>query len=289
MTDSAYLEAFQNYLKQRAYSPYTQRDYMRSVNAWATFTQDQACDLLDTKSLGLFLQQRKVNKRTLNHDLSALRTFFHFLEQHYHHKMPQNLKEMSPKFEPKLPQFFTLEQMNTLLATPDQLFEAGKLTEFFWRRDKALLELLYGSGVRVGELVTLRMEHVLWDQRLLRVLGKGRKERMIPFGKPALEALQALHAHINTEVLIPNRSGKPLTTRSVELLIKKHLLAAHLPLTMTPHSCRHSYATHLLQNGADLRVVQALLGHASLSTTQIYTHVNIQFLQKVYHKAHPQH
>lgn len=288
MTDSAYLEAFQNYLKQRAYSPYTQRDYMRSVTAWMIFTQEQACNLFDTKILGLFLQQRKVNKRTLNHDLSALRTFFRFLEQHYHHKMPQNLKEMSPKFEAKLPQFFTLEQINALLAIPDQLFETGKLTEFFWRRDKALLELLYGSGVRVGELVALRMEHVLWDQRLLRVLGKGRKERIIPFGKLALETLQALHAQIHTEVLIPNQYGGPLTTRSVELLIKKYLFAAHLPLTMTPHSCRHSYATHLLQNGADLRVVQALLGHASLSTTQIYTHVNIQFLQKIYQKAHPQ-
>ena len=202
--------------------------------------------------------------------------------------MPQALKEVSPKFESKLPAFFTVEQIETLLRTPDDLFASGRLTEFFWRRDKALLELLYGSGIRIGELVALRCEHVQWERQLVRVLGKGRKERIVPFGKPALEALQALHRCIQTTVLIPNRAGKVLTVRSAELVMKKYLEVAKLPLNMTPHSCRHSYATHLLQNGADLRIVQELLGHSSLSTTQKYTHVNIRFLQSIYHKAHPQ-
>jgi integrase/recombinase XerC len=202
--------------------------------------------------------------------------------------MPPELQDIHPKMESKLPQFFTVEQIEKLLQMPDQLFQGGRLKEFFWRRDKALLELWYGSGIRVGELVRLRCGHVQWDQQLIRVLGKGHKERLVPFGEPALQALQALHACIQTDVLIPAHSGKPLSVRSVELLMKKYLIAAQLPCTMTPHSCRHSYATHLLQNGADLRIVQALLGHASLSTTQQYTHVNIAYLQSVYHKAHPQ-
>lgn len=163
-----------------------------------------------------------------------------------------------------------------------------KFILIFWKRDKALLELLYGGGVRVGEVVKLRCEHVDWENRLIRILGKGNKERIIPIGLPAIHALKALHACKPTQVLIPGETGKGLTTRSIQLLIKKYLIAAHLPLDMTPHSCRHSYATHLLQNGADLRVVQELLGHANLSTTQKYTHVNIAHLQKVYQKSHPQ-
>ena len=286
--ESEYLRAFEQYLKQRNYSDYTQRDYLQSVTEWYRFIRGRGQAIEDMRNLNVFLQQRAVGKRTLNHDLSALRTFFRFLEQRNNVPMPRELKEISPKFEEKLPTFFTVEQIEKLLQTPDELFAAGRLSEFLWRRDKALLELLYASGVRVGELVALRCEHVCWDEKLIRVFGKGRKERIVPFGNPALEALQALHLYIQTPILIPNRLGKALTARSVELILKKYLEAAQLPLNMTPHSCRHSYATHLLQNGADLRVVQELLGHASLSTTQKYTHVNIRFLQNIYHKAHPQ-
>lgn len=283
-----YLRAFEQYLKQRNYSDYTQRDYLQSVIEWYRFIRERRQAIEDMRNLNVFLQQRAVGKRTLNHDLSALRTFFRFLEQRDHIPMPRELKEISPKFEAKLPTFFTVEQIEKLLQTPDDMFAAGHLSEFLWRRDKALLELLYGSGIRIGELTRLRCEHVQWDRQLIRVLGKGRKERIVPFGKPALEALQALHRYVQTPFLIPNQAGQALTARSAQLTMKKYLEAARLPLNMTPHSCRHSYATHLLQNGADLRVVQELLGHASLSTTQKYTHVNIRFLQNIYHKAHPQ-
>ena len=283
-----YLRAFEQYLKQRNYSNYTQRDYLQSVTEWYRFIRGRRQAIEDMRNLNVFLQQRAVGKRTLNHDLSALRTFFRFLEQRNNIPMPLELKEISPKFEAKLPTFFTVEQIEKLLQTPDALFVAGRLSEFLWRRDKALLELLYGSGIRIGELTGLRCEHVQWDRQLIRVLGKGRKERIVPFGKPALEALQALHRYIQTPFLIPNQAGRALSARSAQFTMKKYLEAAQLPLNMTPHSCRHSYATHLLQNGADLRVVQELLGHASLSTTQKYTHVNIRFLQNIYHKAHPQ-
>ena len=282
------LEVFRDFLKQRNYSLYTQRDYLETVENWVQFNRSYGLDFKNAQYLDAFLQQRHVGKRTLNHDLSALRTFFHFLEEYYHFSMPKNLEKISPKFESKLPNFFTVEQIKKLLSMPDQLFAQGKIKEFFWKRDKALLELLYGSGIRVGELVALQCQHVLWDQQLIRVLGKGHKERIVPFGKPALDALLSLHEIITTPILIPSESGKKLTTRSIELLLKKYLMSAHLPMNMTPHSCRHSYATHMLQNGADLRVVQELLGHSSLSTTQKYTHVNIQYLQKIYNQAHPQ-
>ncbi|MFQ6723040.1 MAG: tyrosine-type recombinase/integrase [Opitutales bacterium] len=282
------LEAFENFLKQRAYSSYTLRNYLRAVQRWLDFSEERGFSFTVGSHLKLFLQKRAVGKRTLNNELSALRTFFQFLEINSGIVMPAEFADISPKFESKLPHFFTVEQIKLLLDMPDRLFADGKLTEFFWKRDKALLELLYGGGVRVGEVVKLRCEHVDWENRLIRILGKGNKERMIPIGIPALNALKALYACKPTQVLIPGESGKALTTRSIQLLVKKYLIAAHLPLDMTPHSCRHSYATHLLQNGADLRIVQELLGHANLSTTQKYTHVNIAYLQKVYQKSHPQ-
>ena len=282
------LEAFENFLKQRAYSAYTLRNYLRAVERWLDFSEKHGFSFTTGSHLKLFLQKRSVGKRTLNNELSALRTFFQFLEINSGIVMPAEFAGISPKFESKLPHFFTVDQIKLLLDMPDELFADGKLTEFFWKRDKALLELLYGGGVRVGEVVKLRCEHVDWENRLIRILGKGNKERIIPIGLPAIHALKALHAYKPTQVLIPGGTGKTLSPRSIQLLIKKYLIAACLPLEMTPHSCRHSYATHLLQNGADLRVVQELLGHANLSTTQKYTHVNITHLQKVYQKSHPQ-
>ncbi len=285
---SCELEAFENFLKQRAYSVFTLRNYLRAVERWLDFSEKNGLSFKEGSHLKLFLQKRLVGKRTLNNELSALRTFFQFLEINSGIVMPTEFADISPKFESKLPHFFTVEQIKLLLNMPDKLFANGKLTEFFWKRDKALLELLYGGGVRVGEVVKLRCEHIDWGNHLIRILGKGNKERIIPIGLPALNALKALHACKQSQVLIPGVSGKVLTTRSIQLLVKKYLIAAHLPLDMTPHSCRHSYATHLLQNGADLRVVQELLGHVNLSTTQKYTHVNIAHLQKVYQKSHPQ-
>lgn len=282
------LEAFKKFLMLQNYSPYTQRDYLASVESWKAFCQERNIKINDGHLLNTFLQQRSVGKRTLNHDLSALRTFFHFLSEQYRIAFPKELEHVSPKFESRLPNFFTVEQINKLLDMPNVLFAQGQLKEFIWRRDRAILELLYGGGIRVGELVNLRRSDLDSSRRLLRVMGKGHKERLIPIGIPAMDALTSLHTLIKTDVLVPSESGKPLTTRTIQLLIKKYLTVAKLPLNMTPHSCRHSYATHMLQNGADLRVVQELLGHANLSTTQKYTHVNINFLQKVYHQAHPQ-
>ena len=282
------LEAFKKFLRLKNYSPYTQRDYVASVESWKSFCQKHHLEINDAHLLNTFLQQRSVGKRTLNHDLSALRTFFRFLSEQYHIDFPKELEHISPKFESCLPNFFTVEQINKLLNIPNVLFAQGQLKEFIWRRDRAVLELLYGGGIRVGELVNLKCSDLDAARHLIRVMGKGHKERIVPIGIPALEALTSLHMMITSNVLVPSEFGKKLSTRTIQLLIKKYLAAADLPLTMTPHSCRHSYATHMLQNGADLRIVQELLVHANLSTTQKYTHVNINFLRKVYNQSHPQ-
>jgi integrase/recombinase XerC len=173
-------------------------------------------------------------------------------------------------------------------------------------RDRAILELFYASGIRVGELVDLAVEDLDLEQRLVKVRGKGRKERIVPVGRPAVEALKAYLATRDTlasgkitgmagsirpgghgSPLFLNRRGGRLTSRSVERLLEKYLKRSGMGKAITPHGLRHSFATHLLQAGADLRVIQELLGHARLSTTQRYTHVNLDQLMAVYDKAHP--
>lgn len=290
----AYLEKFLQFLRQRACSRYTQRNYEAIIGRWLQFLKKNGIQCPnEEKAVAIYLAERhaSIGKRTLNNELSALRTFFRFLEQQFGLHFPDYAKRLSPKFEQKLPNFFTLDQMQQLLQAPDRKFSEGKLSEFLWTRDKAVLELLYGSGIRVGELVALCLEHLDWDKGVLRVRGKGNKERLAPLGRPALEVLRRLHGKFNgtylKRPLIPSERGCALSVRSIQLLVKRYLSVAGLPLSMTPHSFRHSYATHLLYRGADLRVVQELLGHAHLSTTQKYTHVNIAHLQRVYHETHP--
>ncbi len=287
------LKNFARFLQQRAYSKYTQKNYLTVAQHWIQFLQSKGISQLNQGAfLFEFLEKRAVGKRTLSNELSGLRTFFKFLEEYHGLPMPKEALEFHPKFEFKLPSFFTIEQIEKLLQTPDKLFAAGKLSDFLWRRDKAILEVLYDSGIRVGELTHLQVENVQWEQQLVRVLGKGNKERIIPLGVFALQALKNLYGAYPPKTLhsplIFSQQHKKLSERSIQLIIKKYLACAHLPMNMTPHSCRHSYATHLLQRGADLRVVQELLGHAHLSTTQLYTHVDITHLQQIYHQAHPQ-
>jgi integrase/recombinase XerC len=286
---------FENFLLQKSYSKYTLRNYRKAVHRWLTLLQTQgARHGNEGKYLMhyLRLRQAEAGKRTLNGDLSALRSFFGFLQERFHLDPPPEILTLSPKFESKLPLFFTHQQIQTLLQSPDRKFADGKISDFLWRRDRAILEVLYGSGIRVGELVHLRVEHLDWGNGWVRIWGKGNKERLIPLGEPAIQALKSLYTAYPPDTpqspLVPNGRGRSLSERSVQLILKRYLIYAKLPINMTPHSCRHSYATHLLQGGADLRAVQELLGHANLSTTQKYTHVNIAHLQEVYRAAHPQ-
>ena len=172
------------------------------------------------------------------------------------------------------------------------LWKEGKLGEFEAFRDSLILELLYGGGLRVSELCGLKHGDVDLGQGVARVFGKGRKERLCPLGPVACQCLKTFVKRFDLcadyqDSLICNRSGKAMQPREIQKLLKKHLAAAELPLDMTPHKLRHSFATHMLDNGADLRAVQELLGHANLSTTQVYTHVSIARLKEAHKQAHP--
>jgi len=193
----------------------------------------------------------------------------------------------SPKVPKKLPKFLNVDEINALLAVELKNNKYGK-------RDRAILELLYSSGLRVSELVGLNLEHVDLNESLARVHGKGNKERIVPFGSKASQALkdylqerQHIAGYRELDAVFLNKNGTRLSARSVQRLVAKVTETTGLNKSATPHTIRHSFATHMLGSGADLRSIQELLGHKSLSTTQRYTHVGVEELAKVYDKAHP--
>jgi integrase/recombinase XerC len=197
-----------------------------------------------------------------------------------------------PKLEKRLPQFLTEEQMKLLLNGPQRLLENESIAPHTAWRDRLAMELLYGGGLRVSELVALEYGAIDFESGVARVLGKGKKERLCPLGRVAMAVLVkfrdefAKHTAPASPVLV-NADGTPMTIRAVQLMLKRYLALAELPMDLTPHKLRHSYATHLLNAGADLRLVQELLGHSQLATTQVYTHVSMARLQQIYAKAHP--
>lgn len=228
------------------------------------------------------LTDQGLERKSMARKLATLRSFFKFLckDGYLDHNPVQRIS--SPKLGRKLPEFLYLEQMEKLLQTPD-------CTTVLGTRDQVILELLYGSGLRVSELAGLNQEDVDQDQMLLRVRGKGQKERLVPMTKYALEAIQAyLSMRENSQkALLLNYQGSRLSVRSIRRILDKLAAEAGLPQHIHPHMLRHSFATHLLDGGADLRSVQELLGHASLSSTQIYTHLTREHLRQVYDETHP--
>ena len=228
----------------------------------------------------------------MHNHVSGLRTFYLYLRKQGQVESNPFTGVTLPKLSKPLPKFLTQKQMRQLLEAPVRLWKDGKLSEFEAFRDSLILELLYGGGIRVSELCALNHGGVDPGQGVARVLGKGRKERLCPLGTVAIRCLQVfverfdLPAELGAPV-VPQRNGQRMVPRQVQKLLKTHLAAAELPLDMTPHKLRHSFATHMLDNGADLRTVQELLGHANLSTTQIYTHVSIARLKEAHKQAHP--
>jgi integrase/recombinase XerC len=226
--------------------------------------------------------------------LSALRTFFRYLIREGIVSDDPVSPVSMPKQEKHMPVFLTVDEVFTLLEMPDE-------NDTFAARDRALLEILYSTGMRVAELVNLDMDRLDFDGGMVRVVGKGNRERLIPVGTPALESLRGYfpqrdrliiervgRGHLpENSALFLNSRGTRITTRSVERLVKMYASRAGIATRVTPHALRHSFATHLLEMGADLRIVQELLGHVSLSTTQKYTHLNMDHLTEVYDKAHP--
>jgi integrase/recombinase XerC len=231
-------------------------------------------------------------KSSIARKLAALRTFFQFLLREGVVKDNPAKMVSTPRLEKKLPSHLSVEDMVRFIETPDTQTDLGK-------RDRAILEMLYGTGMRVSELTKLNLRDVDFKNRMVKVTGKRRKQRVIPFTEPALDAvvqyMEARAAFLNQapaterddQALFLNYQGTRITTRSVGRMVDKYIMLCAGIHNISPHSLRHSFATHLLDNGADLRHIQELLGHARLSTTQIYTHVSMERLIEVYDKYHP--
>jgi integrase/recombinase XerC len=238
------------------------------------------------------LHAAQKKKSSIARKLAALRTFFQFLIREGIVELNPAKLVSTPRLEKKLPNHLSVEEMIRFIETPDIETDLG-------RRDRAILEFLYGTGMRVSELVKLNLRDIDFKGKLVRVMGKRRKERIVPFGDPALHALvnylevrnaflkNAPAAERDTEAVFLNYQGTRITTRSVGRMVDKYIDICAGIHNISPHSLRHSFATHLLDSGADLRDIQELLGHARLSTTQIYTHVSMEKLIEVYDKAHP--
>ncbi|CDM65335.1 tyrosine recombinase XerD subunit [Pyrinomonas methylaliphatogenes] len=238
------------------------------------------------------LHAAKKKRTSMARKLAALRTFFQFLiREGVLESNPAKLVS-TPRRERKLPTCLTIEEVIRFIETPDVSTDLGK-------RDRAILEMLYGTGMRVSELVKLNVSDVDFRNRTVRVTGKRRRQRIVPFGEPALHALlqymtvrenflrNAPPAARDERALFLNYQGTRLTTRSVGRMVDKYIELCAGIHNISPHSLRHTFATHLLDSGADLRDIQELLGHARLSTTQIYTHVSLEKLIEVYDKTHP--
>jgi len=238
------------------------------------------------------LHTAQKKKASIARKLAALRTFFQFLVREEIVELNPAKLVATPRLEKKLPTHLSIEEAIRFIESPDPETDLGK-------RDRAMLELMYATGVRVAELTTLNVGDVDLHNRLIRVTGKRRKQRIVPFGDPAADAIRGylqvrekflLAAPVSKrdeEVLFLNYQGTRITTRSVGRMVEKYIRLCAGMHNISPHALRHSFATHLLDSGADLRDIQELLGHARLSTTQIYTHVSMEKLVEVYDKAHP--
>ncbi len=300
-----WVEPFVDYLeKERRYSNYTVRNYRQALeDLYAWLDERKLAErifgggdfaALEKRVVRNFVidAQERFERRTLHNHVSGLRAFFKFWLMRG--KVTRNpfVGIPLPKLERRLPQFLTEEQMMRLLNGPQRLLENEAIDAFSAWRDRLAMELLYGGGLRVSEAVGLNYGDVEMINGVARVTGKGRKERVCPLGKVALGVLKKFRSEfaretgIGAPVLVTRRHER-MNARAVQLMLKRYLELADLPVELTPHKLRHSYATHLLNAGADLRVVQELLGHASLNTTQVYTHVSVARLKEVYARAHP--
>ena len=290
-----YQQEFLNWLQnEKGSSAHTIRAYQEDLAQFGEYLKAQRIPLeqLEYHDLRYYMaslqQKQHLKKTTLSRKTSTLKSFCKFL--HREGMLEHNPADLlsTPKKEKRLPTVINEVDMTAFLDD----FLAGE--EPLQLRNKAIFELLYSSGLRVSELVQLDVENVQKQKGMLRILGKGSKERIVPVGERAqfaiayyLEHGRPLLVKEEVQALFLNRQGKRLTTRGVEYILEQYVKQGALKYKVTPHAFRHSFATHLLDNGADLRVIQELLGHESLSTTQIYTEVSASHLQQIYRKAHP--
>ena len=328
MEDSALIQEFLNYLKfEKRFSGHTAKCYGADLSQFSEYLIDTSEDsspqaepislpqqqdgpatavatqtkpkvdqlflLVDVNVVRAYLalmNEKQYSKATIARKLATLRSFYKFLVRR--NKLGSNPVTVvrTPKQEKKLPRFLEYEDVKKLLETPP-------LNNWLGVRDRAILETLYSTGIRVSELVALNLDDVDFLGEVVHVRGKGKKERIAPIGTSALQVIQHYmefrnkraqsNSNFDSKVLFVNKHGRRLSTRSVRRKMDKYLKMAGLDPSISPHTLRHSFATHMLNNGADLRSVQELLGHQSLSTTQIYTHLTTKKLKEVYQNAHP--
>lgn len=295
MDDIAHIDEFIHRMRvEKQYSEHTLRGYSADLNAFAEFMEGRERDIcrasiLDLRGFLAMLRARGLARSTIARKVSAIRSLYKFLYQQGHVSENPAAVLRTPKQEKKLPEFLTMSEIERLMDAPDT-------SDWTGARDLALLETLYGGGLRVSELVGMNTEDVDLSSGIARIRGKGKKERLSPLGGSAAAAIReylSMRSSIDLSRKDPRAmfinavDGRRLTARSVRRMLRKRLLEAGLDGSLSPHDLRHSFATHLLQNGADLRSVQELLGHEHLSTTQIYTHLTTQNLKEIYDKAHP--
>jgi integrase/recombinase XerC len=300
------IDGFERYVAdERRFSPRTVLAYRSDLDRFADFWEGEFAhesaaktslgklDTLAVRSYLAALHRAKLSNRSISRHLSTLRSFFRWACREGHLAASPAKGLPSPRVPKTLPRALTLPDTERLL-------DAGGEETLVPERERALFELLYATGLRVSEAAGLDLEDVDFSSRLVRVTGKGRRERIVPFGEAAEDALRSWlpsraalrhrsrgREHGADEPLFVHARGGRLTSRSMARLLKRRLRAAGLPEEISPHALRHTFATHLLQAGADLRAIQELLGHASLSTTQKYTHLDAARLREVYRNAHP--
>jgi integrase/recombinase XerC len=285
-------EEFLRYLaNERNASPRTLKAYRQALTAFRAENRTpwKKCRGNDFRDYLFAIVKRGQARSYVRLQFSALRTFYQFLAARKGLRGNPVREVQLPKIEKKLPLVLTRQQVEELLAAPTR--EAKTRSAPIWMplRDVAIMELFYSSGLRLSELAALNVAQVDPYTESVRVFGKGRKERVCPVGLPALEAISRYRAaaNVHSGPLFINKARKRISPRSIWLILKRYVRRTSIPISISPHKLRHSFATHMLDRGADLRSVQALLGHASLSTTQIYTHVTTERLKKAYADAHP--
>jgi integrase/recombinase XerC len=286
------VEEFLRYLEnERNASPRTVKAYRQALIGFAAEAKAswKKCTADDFRDYLFALMKRGQARSYVRLQFSAFRTFYKFLAARKRLRLNPVRDVQLPKLEKKLPLVLTRQQVEELLTAPTREKKNRSAPAWMPLRDVAIMELFYSSGLRLSELAALDVADLDPYTESVRVFGKGRKERVCPVGLPALEAIQKYRAAANVHAgpLFINKARKRISARSIWLVLKRYVRHTSIPVSISPHKLRHSFATHMLDRGADLRSVQALLGHASLSTTQIYTHVTVERLKKAYADAHP--
>lgn len=285
-----YIDGFLEYLKlEKNYSDNTIQGYYKDLLDYKEYLKNKNIKDTDYKFIRSYLSYmflKKYEKKTISRHISTLRSFYKYLVNENVIKKNPMILISNPKLDKKLPNFLYYDELEILLNIPDKETTLGL-------RDALILELLYSTGIRVSELTNIKLKDINFSDRKILILGKGSKERYVLYGNTLKEILNLYlknsrpKLNKNSDYLILNKNGNQITDRGIRLIISNILKKGELDYHVSPHTLRHTFATHMLDNGADLKSVQELLGHSNLSTTQVYTHVTNERLRSVYLKTHP--